>query len=65
MTAEHPPATLTWTYDQQPTPIGELLRQWVRDNAPDNTCPACLLDKSRLRSTTWGDLIRDAAAVDS
>ena len=53
------------TNDAEPTAIGDLLRQWVRDNAPDNTCPECLLDKSRLRSTTWGDLIRDAAAVDS
>lgn len=49
----------------QPTPIGDLLRQWVRDNAPDDTCPAPLLDKSWPRPTTQGDFNRDSPKVDS
>lgn len=56
---------MKYTNDKQPAPIGELLRQGVRDNAPDNTSPAHLLDKSRLRPTTQDDSNRDATAVDS
>ena len=56
---------MKYTNDKQPAPIGELLRQWVRDNAPDNTCPAHLPEESRLRPTTRGDSNRDTAAVDS